>query len=180
MTRRLLNLLTVLSLLLCLLSIGLSVTAFRRTDAIKYSDGETSWVIANARAGLLAWSYGDGMSKDWPGWYGWRGEPGDTVMGTVHPPAGRFGFAFQCYHWKADSASVHGWILAPHWSLAMPGTILVAWRLRRARSSRSPSGQCAACGYDLTGNVSGVCPECGAVAQQSISASTTSVRKGST
>lgn len=25
-----------------------------------------------------------------------------------------------------------------------------------------PRGVCAGCGYDLTGNVSGVCPECGA------------------
>ncbi len=27
---------------------------------------------------------------------------------------------------------------------------------------RIPSGHCQKCGYDLTGNVSGVCPECGA------------------
>ena len=32
--------------------------------------------------------------------------------------------------------------------------------LRKRR--RRKAGQCAACGYDLTGNVSGVCPECGA------------------
>jgi hypothetical protein len=31
------------------------------------------------------------------------------------------------------------------------------WRRRR-------KGLCVECGYDLTGNVSGVCPECGAVA----------------
>jgi hypothetical protein len=24
-----------------------------------------------------------------------------------------------------------------------------------------PAGHCTACGYDLTGNVSGICPECG-------------------
>jgi hypothetical protein len=32
---------------------------------------------------------------------------------------------------------------------------LVAWRRRRR------TGGCPNCGYDLTGNVSGVCPECG-------------------
>jgi len=26
---------------------------------------------------------------------------------------------------------------------------------------RPPDGHCQSCGYDLTGNVSGVCPECG-------------------
>jgi hypothetical protein len=32
---------------------------------------------------------------------------------------------------------------------------------RRRRRKRERSGRCAACGYDLTGNVSGICPECG-------------------
>ena len=32
------------------------------------------------------------------------------------------------------------------------------WRIRRRRMM---SGQCVGCGYDLTGNVSGRCPECG-------------------
>ena len=29
------------------------------------------------------------------------------------------------------------------------------------RDRRPPRGHCQGCGYDLTGNVSGVCPECG-------------------
>jgi hypothetical protein len=31
----------------------------------------------------------------------------------------------------------------------------------RRRRQRRQNGLCLACGYDLTGNVSGVCPECG-------------------
>ena len=38
---------------------------------------------------------------------------------------------------------------------AIPTIIL--WR----RDRRHPPGYCQKCGYDLTGNVSGVCPECG-------------------
>jgi hypothetical protein len=34
------------------------------------------------------------------------------------------------------------------------------------RDSRVPPGHCRACRYDLTGNTSGVCPECGAAAAQ--------------
>ncbi len=30
------------------------------------------------------------------------------------------------------------------------------------RTARHRRGRCRKCGYDLTGNVSGVCPECGA------------------
>jgi len=32
---------------------------------------------------------------------------------------------------------------------------------RRKRRSRFPSGHCANCGYNLFGNTSGICPECG-------------------
>ena len=35
-----------------------------------------------------------------------------------------------------------------------------SWRARHAMRA------CRTCGYDLTGNVSGVCPECGAVASR--------------
>jgi hypothetical protein len=35
---------------------------------------------------------------------------------------------------------------------------LASWRRRRARRK---AGSCLRCGYDLTGNVSGLCPECG-------------------
>jgi predicted RNA-binding Zn-ribbon protein involved in translation (DUF1610 family) len=49
----------------------------------------------------------------------------------------------------------------PHWILlfvvATPTTVLF-WR---DRHRRIPPGHCQTCGYDLTGNVSGVCPECG-------------------
>lgn len=45
------------------------------------------------------------------------------------------------------------WI--PWLFVAMPTVIL--WR----REARGPVGCCAHCGYDLTGNVTGVCSECG-------------------
>jgi hypothetical protein len=44
----------------------------------------------------------------------------------------------------------------PFLFIAVPTTILW-WRDRR----RFPSVRCRRCGYDLTGNVSGICPECG-------------------
>jgi hypothetical protein len=39
----------------------------------------------------------------------------------------------------------------------VPLVALSRWLLRR----RIPEGHCQGCGYNLTGNVSGVCPECG-------------------
>ncbi len=41
--------------------------------------------------------------------------------------------------------------------VAASPTLLLFWRDRR----RIPEGHCQECGYDLTGNVSGVCSECG-------------------
>jgi hypothetical protein len=46
------------------------------------------------------------------------------------------------------------WI--PFLLVALPTSYLF-WRDRR----RIPPGRCRKCGYNLTGNVSGVCPECG-------------------
>lgn len=46
-----------------------------------------------------------------------------------------------------------------------PGAVGGAWLASRAgvrRDARRAAGLCVACGYDLTGNVSGRCPECGA------------------
>ncbi|HYO11257.1 MAG TPA: hypothetical protein VER17_19995 [Tepidisphaeraceae bacterium] len=39
------------------------------------------------------------------------------------------------------------------------------WRLARGPRVRRHGGRCAECGYDLTGNQSGVCPECGTPAR---------------
>lgn len=43
-------------------------------------------------------------------------------------------------------------------ALVLPGARFVAWRRLKGRRRR---GLCEQCGYDLRGNVSGVCPECG-------------------
>jgi hypothetical protein len=53
-------------------------------------------------------------------------------------------------------------LTVPAW---LPTTILAVLPLTRgvaaARRRRRRTGRCHSCGYDLTGNVSGVCPECG-------------------
>jgi hypothetical protein len=51
------------------------------------------------------------------------------------------------------------------WCLVGPlviGTAILMWVDRR----RYPPGHCRRCGYDLTRNVSGVCPECGTVVRR--------------
>ena len=52
-------------------------------------------------------------------------------------------------------------VVLPLWMLIglfLVPTAFLWWRDRRV----APPGHCRSCGYDLTGNVSGRCPECGA------------------
>jgi hypothetical protein len=48
----------------------------------------------------------------------------------------------------------------PCWCLLLPVTFVGAQKLMHRRRG-APHGSCANCSYDLTGNVSGICPECG-------------------
>jgi hypothetical protein len=52
-----------------------------------------------------------------------------------------------------------GLVAVPHWFLCMLFLILPTVWYRRRRLPRS--GHCESCGYNLTGNISGICPECG-------------------
>jgi hypothetical protein len=55
------------------------------------------------------------------------------------------------------------WIGAPAWFVAPLLAILPLLWLRTfaKRAKRNKAGCCMACGYNLTGNISGLCPECG-------------------
>jgi len=44
--------------------------------------------------------------------------------------------------------------------LVLPSLLILARLIVRGWPSRAP-GLCGSCGYDLTGNISGICPECG-------------------
>jgi hypothetical protein len=50
-------------------------------------------------------------------------------------------------------------VSVPFWVAALPLSVLTVWLWRRDR--RPKPGHCQRCGYDLTGNTSGTCPECG-------------------
>jgi hypothetical protein len=81
----------------------------------------------------------------------WRGPPfPDGITRQMLSPPRPF--------WQASVRHV----LAGATFGALPAaTLLRAVRRRLRRRIRRRRGKCPACGYDLTGNVSGVCPECG-------------------
>lgn len=65
------------------------------------------------------------------------------------------------FGWPTRTVSQYGGITyeLPIW-LPLFASLFTAILLRTRRDRRRP-GHCTSCGYDLTGNVSGVCPECG-------------------
>ena len=62
-------------------------------------------------------------------------------------------------YWQDKSLAYHGGALAPFWLLFIAAAIPTAILWDRDRRA-IPPGQCLHCGYNLTGNKSGVCPEC--------------------
>lgn len=54
----------------------------------------------------------------------------------------------------------HWWLYIPLWAPAMAIGLPTAYLWRRRLRRPGLAGLCAACSYDLTGNTTGVCPEC--------------------
>jgi hypothetical protein len=79
-----------------------------------------------------------------------------VIIHKADPPALNWGAP----GWER-SASEGAWsaLETGYWAVFLLFAVPTAYLWWRDR--RRPRGHCAECGYDLTGNVSGVCPECG-------------------
>ncbi|MCP4250687.1 MAG: hypothetical protein GY778_26905 [bacterium] len=96
-----------------------------------------------------------------------HGEPGSRYVFHLN----HLGFCISQKEWVEKglfSKHLYGrrltFILFPHWFVflcfaAYPAAVLVRGPLRCWRRRRK--GCCITCGYDVTGNMSGRCPECG-------------------
>lgn len=64
---------------------------------------------------------------------------------------------------KAHEQHMKRWFVFPTWIplLASMCFCIVLHRRLRPFERRPPVGHCSHCGYNLRGNISGVCPECG-------------------
>ncbi len=70
-------------------------------------------------------------------------------------------FLLEDYPVNAALAAVVGFLMFVAFVAAMSGPMLALLLVVSEHPSRYPHGHCQSCGYNLTGNLSGICPECG-------------------
>ena len=182
MTRRLLNLLTVLSLLVCAGLVALWARSCTTHDRVVRVSGDRWWMLDTAGGQFALQTVTDASYRRSPADWDWTQSSGSQQVGTQlfwndsvrrdpnlrdpsRPP--RLGFWWGT---RDDPAYPKGdWattiVLGPIWPLAVPFAALpAAWAARhirqRRRSRRAARGLCPRCGYDLRATPDR-CPECG-------------------
>jgi hypothetical protein len=117
-----------------------------RWHATRYGPGPSVLLAAgNVR---LIWFSGQRVKTAFTGWRVYPGSPGILRYGFSWPYVALAPFPY------ASTVRLPLWL--PLLVIAIPTAIL--WHRDRRRI---PPGHCQSCGYNLTGNVSGKCPECG-------------------
>ena len=159
MRRRILSSASLLSLLLCLATAVLWVRSYWFGDIWELSrlirqnhpasgEDEYRYLRIAVVGGYCATEYGQQSAV-----HGFKVKPLFHVGGPLPPGA------------TSHASDQIGGIESPPFSLATP-TLLFAilpglWVVLRKRDRNRNHACCRKCGYNLTGNTSGVCPECG-------------------
>lgn len=174
MMRRLFTLTCALSLLFCLLTLSLWIPSYRRGDSLLFSrrasNGAaiTYWVGSQSGSVVLVVSRVTGVDASMPVN---RWDVFETDQSAAVPRHWWERIGFAGLHQEASFAAIgmtvsFTGIGLPHWLVAVIFAVLPAqWLRRRLTDGRAQrrvaAGACLACGYDLKGNGSGICPECG-------------------
>jgi hypothetical protein len=174
---RLLNLLTLLSLLaLTVAAWSASRTRPARAMRVESAPGEGQFLVCDGGGVyLVAQEVSQAPDGSWTAQVTGYGRleirAGNTAMAAAIPPPQASGFSASnalSVRMMPDALCTITYraVGLPFWFLclitAVPASRLCVHAWRRRRKARR--GLCARCGYDLTGNVSGVCPECGTAA----------------
>lgn len=173
--RRLLNLLTPLSLLICATFLALGTAGPSSTRACAFRHG--GWfgcfgfdsggvVVGYGRAPAAGGDPKLRLRWDWP-----AATPDDASLAATGFASGTVNVAREVPLLAGvpllgrlfQSPTPARYVKAPWWPLALLAAAPPALAALRAstRRRRHRAGRCVACGYNLTANVSGLCPECG-------------------
>ena len=172
MNRRLVNLLTLVSLVVCAAAVAAWTRSYRVLETIVYQPGTTGYSIASSHGRVLL----KVLRHDGPGSKPWRhyavdGRYAYYVMSRPEAEyPGGFGWESGLTRGRLDETGTirrlpYTSLIVPHWLLVVCSAALplsrTAMVLRRMR--RRPPGHCRHCGYDLRATP-GRCPECGTIA----------------
>ena len=158
--RRVFPALSVLSLLLCVATLGLWAKSYLRNDILcrDYDRGasQTSvWLISDSGIMVIGVAWDDGIAPtsrrhDWEHW-------SESGLRFRAKEAFRYTSAF---NYTLEGKLRYGRF--PHWSLALLSAILPStWLIGTIRSRRRHrAGHCPRCSYDLRATPER-CPECG-------------------
>ena len=170
--RRLVNLLSLLSLLLCLAVVALWVRSYGGTDRLERYERTSGWGYYLCRGYFTAtWYFTDGRSGMVPMPLKYERVTANLEPHRVSLPSARYDWTVAGFRSVRRDTS-DGWtdraLVIPLWFLclllaAMPIGRAVGWWRDRRTSRRARVGLCPACGYDLRATP-GQCPECGAAA----------------
>ena len=154
MRRRIMSVASVLSLLLCVGTAvlwligditGLSITWIRMDSSTAF---QTRYAASVSGGGFAFETSADLPDPSGLGWY--------------------FGHDFNDYPdpdhtWRIYVRENLFRLVFPCWSVLLLSLLLPIWWTIRARARPAKNrSTCSTCGYTLTGNTSGTCPECGA------------------
>jgi hypothetical protein len=175
MTRRLLNLLTVLSLLLCVAAVALWARSnwacdywFRGDE--RAPDDASVWAAASGPGAL--WLYHESYDarmrqRSGPalvGGFRSQERPPDVLLMSDPTFPGNEDFRHLWFAWKSADDGPFGdqLLIIPDWCLVVVAALLPAGRFFgwHIRWHRRKAGRCPRCGYDLRATP-GRCPECG-------------------
>ena len=169
-----------LCLVLGLAAVTLWVRSLSRSDWVRHAriterlgfTDVTLWSlevnrgVAHVRLQRNRLRQGPGPNRLTYGGFKWETHPPVKRLlptGTFVETPINLGFGWDAAHYAgADGGHLHSWSARfPLWAataaFAAPPALWIAGRHRR----RPRPGRCRRCGYDLTGNESGACPECG-------------------
>jgi hypothetical protein len=168
--RRLLSLLTGLSLVMCVAAAVLWVRSYSLAQFVGWSDRDR-FVGALSSHGLVRLEHGSYPGDD-PGWsYVAYPPPAGASTGLWREALARdrhgrrlrdIGIAYARVDYHGDGRRVRRALYLPHWLLVAATIAAPAWRVgRMIRARRRPAaGRCPRCGYDLRATPER-CPECG-------------------
>lgn len=168
MRRRLFTIATALSLVLCVATAVLWARSFRVQDSIAWQKSDHILVASSqGRLWVFCW-----VSKPAGG-----AVPAQLRRETMQPQVldvSRQRWVIHYFHLPgltvrtgaADIARALFDVTISHWLAALAAAVLparwiVLYRGRWRREARRRAGCCLTCGYNLAGNASGTCPECG-------------------